>query len=195
MIERYNLNLARDITASSRVRKKCYFLMVLYLVLSGAVLIEGAHHVAERIAQVRSAELDSKDLREQFSMKTGGIFSPEDYVKELMKRIERQNATIKILQDQSKRSIPFLPVLFEVQNTLPESVILSKFEMTTNQLNVTFHFPDTAERPEVYLQKWRGSVAMAKYLEELEVIGRVSGVELNGETAKMTELSCSATLK
>lgn len=193
MIERYDLNLGRGFCCNAPTRKKYYFWMILYLLLAGGVLIDGAYQIASRISQVRNAESSYSDLKKAFAENHDGIESPDEYMKTLVSQLKAQGVKIKDLQAQANPGIPFLPVLFEVQNTLPKAVVMSSFEMSTNRLAVTLYFPPTGAKPEPYLQQWRENVALAHYLEPLEVVGRVNGVDVRGN--KMIELSCAAALK
>lgn len=193
MMERYNLNLGRGFCCGGTVRKKYYFWMLCYLLLAGVVLVDGAYQIANRVAEVRDAEAMYSALRSDFAKGHEQADSPKDYLAELKLRLKTQNEKIKALQKLAKPAIPFLPVFFEAQSSLPKSVYMSKFDMSTNAVTLSFYFPTSGEKPEAFLQRWRENEALNRYLETLEVVSRVSGVEVR--EAKMIELSCTAALK
>ena len=194
MSERYNLILGHDLTCHAPVRRKYYNWMVLYLLFVGVVLIEGTYQIAMRVRDYREAAHASSALRDEASAQHGGAQSLKQVMKETIQLGAAQNATLAELSQMSERSIPFLPVLFEVHTTLPKGVKLMSLEMSPDEVSMVYQFSgEKNSTPELYLAQWRDNVVLNGYLEPLRVEDRDHTEDEGGK--RKVQLTCVAVIK
>jgi hypothetical protein len=194
MHDRYNLNLGADLSCPAPVRRRYYIWMLAYLAFAGLILIEGAYQAIRRIETVREAGDSYGSLQRGFALRHDGAASPKAYADQLMGETQAQNEKIKALATESLPSIPFLPVLSEVKKLLPESVLLLEFTMTSKSLNLTLNFPvGGKDSPEMFMQQWKDSPVLTKWMGPLEVVSRVDGQNVGDE--KTIGLQCVSAIK
>ena len=171
MSERYNLMLGQGLVCQAPVRRKYYRWMLLYLLFAGALLIEGAYQVTLRMGEFRSASIAVAALKWDASLKYDGADSLTRVMTETMARGSSQNAKLAALGRMVSPSIPFLPVLFEIQTTLPAGVRFETLEMNAEELTLTVFFPvSEGATPEDYVAQWRDNEVLSRYLKPLQVV-------------------------
>lgn len=188
MSERYNLILGRDMTCNASVRRKYYRWMVAYLVFVGVILVEGAYQISCRIQAVNQSSC------RQAALLLDDVVMPSQKMADVIAVGTMQDKTAATLNSLVKTSIPFLPVLYEVQNSLPSGLVVESFNMNPEEMEIELKFLEESDlTPEAYLAKWRGNDALTGYLDTLRVIDRQNGIDDDGR--KWVLLTCSATIK
>ncbi len=184
MSERYNLTLGWDLTCNASTRRKYYLGMLGYLTFVGLIFIDGAYQISKRIKTVYEASSISAEF-------SGDL--PSQKMEQLIQLGEIQSKQLEGLTTVAKPSIPFLPVFFELQRSLPEGVQIKSMNMDPKEVNLVFKCSSAIIAPETYLSQWRKNETLNGYLDTLRVMARNSGSDEDG--SKWVELSCVATIR
>lgn len=194
MSDRHNLNLGRHLCLPAAVRKKYYIGMLAYLLFAGGVLIEGMFRVSIRLNEVRLAADHVNAVKARCAVLSGGETVPSKYMKDLYKRSRKQIATLESIGKQALPSIPFLPVLFEVQSALPAGIEFTSFSMSPSSFTISLQFSSACVMsPEAYLTQWRSNENLSRYLGPLEVESRKTNSRSGDD--EVVSLVCTAKVK
>ena len=197
----FKINLAKEYTMSGKKRARFYWLMILYFLFCGALLIDTARQAMHTINNISSSKKNLATMRERFSKKYPDASDVTSYTKRLEKELSSQQHLINQLLDNSSEAVPLAECLYRFGNGLPQDIHLSKLEITPSEegpatVHLSFTMTQDAVKrvdPSVLVKQWKDDSDLKQLLSNITLADRQDNINMNNKF--VTVFSCTASLQ